>query len=352
MADLEGTDGAVATDAPVASGTDSSSPPSQSTTTSEPTSTESKSGETQSKSSLLDAVLKVVPATNETDVLAKPADPSAPQDEHSPETDQADNEADADDDEPAPEDATPRLRKKINKLLSDRRELRKEVETLRPHAGIGAELTEFATANDLSGDDVANVLRMAAMIRAGDYESFYRAVSPFVRTAQEYLGVVLPTDLAGRVRAGHMTEQAAREFARQRYDHQRSQLELEASTQAAGQQRVRATQSEVQRAVSSFEMRLSASDPDYKAKAPSVRRVVQAMLHERGGTIQNVNDALQITKAAYDEVNRQMRSFQPVPRATRPQPNGATQTTSARAAPKTMMEAALQGLENARRAGG
>jgi hypothetical protein len=76
------------------------------------------------------------------------------------------------------------------------------------------------------------------------------------------------------------------------------------------------------------------------------------MLHERGGTIGGVQDALQITKAAYDEVNRQMRAFQPTPRATRPVPNGATQTTSARAAPKNMMEAALQGLENARRAGG
>jgi hypothetical protein len=173
-----------------------------------------------------------------------------------------------------------------------------------------------------------------------------------VRSAQEYLGVVLPSDLAGRVRAGHMTEQAAREFARQRFDHQRSQIELEATTQAASQQRVMATRNEVQRAVSNFELRLSASDPDYRAKAPSVRRVAQAMLHERGGTIGGVQDALQITKAAYDEVNRQMRAFQPTPRATRPVPNGATQTTSARAAPKNMMEAALQGLENARRAGG
>jgi len=97
---------------------------------------------------------------------------------------------------------------------------------------------------------------------------------------------------------------------------------------------------------------LSASDPDYKAKAPSVRRAAQALLFERGGTISSVQEALEITKSAYDEVNRTMRAFQPAPRATHPQPNGATQTPSARAAPKTLMEAALQGLDQARRAGG
>jgi rRNA maturation endonuclease Nob1 len=297
-------------------------------------------------------VLKVVPATNETDVLAAPKDTPAPQGDESPDTDQADTEAKTDDDEQAPADAAPLIRKKINKLLADRRELRKEVAELRPNAQIGSELTQFATVNDLSGDDVTNVLRMAAMLRVGDYASFYKAVAPFVRTAQEYLGVVLPRDLADRVRAGHMTEVAAKEFARQRYDHQRSQVELESTQVAASRQRVQSTQNEVQRAVLSYEQRLSANDPDYKAKAPSVRRAVQAILFERGGTIQNANEALEITKAAYDEVNKQMRSYQPRPTATRPQPNGATQTTSARAAPKTLMEAALQGLDNARRAGG
>jgi hypothetical protein len=75
------------------------------------------------------------------------------------------------------------------------------------------------------------------------------------------------------------------------------------------------------------------------------------MLLERGNTIGSVQEALEVSKAAYDEVNRQMRSFQPTPRATHPMPNGASQTPSARAAPKSMMEAALQGLENSRRGG-
>jgi hypothetical protein len=149
-----------------------------------------------------------------------------------------------------------------------------------------------------------------------------------------------------------MTEAAAKEFARQRYDNQRTQFELKETAQETQVSQVRAVQADVQRAVSNFELRLAASDADYKAKAPSVRRAAQAMLFERGGTISTVEEALKITKDAYDEVNRQMRSISPRPNATPKHPNGASPPSSARAAPKNLMEAALQGLENARRAGG
>jgi hypothetical protein len=344
MADDE-VSSAPATDSPpVASPQESSAPSPQ-------PSAETPAEAGTSKESLLDAVLKVVPATTESDVLA-PTDAEAPPEAIEPDSQQAEpEEPETDDDEPPPE-AAPAIRKKINKLLKQRRELRDQLSQLQAPAEIGSELEQFAKVNDLSGEDIAGTLRIAAMLRHGDYQSFYQAIAPFVRTAQEYLGVVLPRDLADQVQQGQMSEQAAKAYARQRFDGQRSQFELKATEQAHQRQQVQAVQSDVQRAVSSFELRLSASDPDYKAKAPSVRRAAQALLFERGGTISSVQEALDITRTAYDEVNRQMRAFQPVPRATHPQPNGASQTPSARAAPKTLMEAALQGLEQARRTGG
>jgi hypothetical protein len=311
-----------------------------------------------SKEGLLDAVLKVVPATNETDVLAdRPKDQAdAPDAAPQPDSeDQAETETEDgpdEEDETPPAEASPALRKKINKLLKQRRELRGQVAQLEGPAQIGSELDTFAKSNDLSGDDITNTLRMAAMLRAGDYASFYKAVAPFVRTAQEYLGIVLPRDLGDRVKQGHMTQAAAQEFARQRYDHQRSEYERQNVETASSRQAVQHVQNDVRRAISSFELRLSANDPDYKAKAPAVRRAAQAMLFERGGTIATVDEALEITKAAYDEVNKQVRAYQPRPHATAPKPNGASQSPSARPAPKSIMEAALQGLENARRAGG
>src|SRR5262245_41322402 len=84
----------------------------------------------EAKSNLLDAVLKVVPATTETDVLSEETeadaedapDPQAPDGQAQAEAADPDGE-DVPDDEQAQE-ATPAIRKKINKLLKQRRELR------------------------------------------------------------------------------------------------------------------------------------------------------------------------------------------------------------------------------------
>lgn len=313
----------------------------------------------EAKETLLDAVLKVVPATVEEDVLDKTdasATPDAqkPKDEDKAEKKPDEGEDDAstdEDDEKAAQEAAPATRKKINKLLRQRRELRDEVSVLRPVAEIGNELQTFAQTNDLSGDDIIMSLQIAASLRKGDYEGFYKAVGPYVRRAQEYLGVVLPDDLQERVGKGEMTPQAAHEFARTRFDRDRATVTAQETQAAQGTFALQALQTDVQRSVSALEGRFAATDPDYKAKAGHVRRVAQALLFERGGKINSVEDALQITKDAYLEVNKQLRSLQPALRPTAPTPNGHGQTPAVRSQPKTMMEAALQGLEASRRAG-
>ena len=45
-----------------------------------------------------------------------------------------------------------------------------------------------------------------AAVRRGDYAEFYRSIAPYVRKAQEVLGLVLPEDLGGRVQAGHLSK--------------------------------------------------------------------------------------------------------------------------------------------------
>jgi hypothetical protein len=322
-----------------------------------PTTETTKVQPAEAKETLLDAVLKVTKATDE---KAKP-DGSEPQsgkpepqgskdgEKADKQADEAEDDASEEDDEKAAQEANPVTRKKINKLLRQRRELRNEVEQLRPVARIGNELETFSRTNDLSGDDVILCLQMAAAIRRGDYEEFYRTVSPYVRKAQEYIGVVLPPDLHQRVEQGHMTVEAAKEFARTRFDNERSRAAALDAQDRQAQSSVAAMQSDIQRSVSALEARFAASDPDYKAKADQVRRVAQAMLFERGGRITSVNDALQITKDAYVEVSKSLRARQPPPRPTAPVPNGHGQSPSARQAPRTLMEAAQQALENARR---
>lgn len=326
----------------------SATPSSTPSPASEPT--PGSTSEDSSKQSMLDAVLKVVPATNETDVLAEQTGDSETTDEDQPADGQA--EADPDDDkEPPAEAASPVIRKKISKLLKQRRELRQQVEqlaTLRRPAEVGQQLENYAVANDLSAEDITGILQIAAHLRHGDYAEFYKAVAPYVRTAQEYLGHAIPKDLRERVQKGEMTEATAKEFARTRMDMQRGEIQRETAEEASARNNFVATQNRVETSVAALESRMAASDPDYKAKQGAVRRTAQAMLFERGGTIASVEEALEITKAAYAEVNATIRKQRPNPTPTSKIPNGNGSTHTVRAEPKTLMEAALQGLANSR----
>lgn len=319
----------------------------------------SSSGNTgEPKSSLLDAVLEVVKPTSEDGETVEPEaeKPEAPTSEQPEEEDQA-GQADKEKSEKTAEEIDEKekeglsapIRKRVDRLLKDRRELRREVENLKPVADIGAELQNFAVQHQLSSDDVVNALHIAATLRRGDYKTFYEMLSPYVRHAQEYLGVVLPDDLAAAVHQGQITEDYARQYARSRFDQQRTQIENQRMGELGQEYFVRQVQGNVQRAVYDFENQLSARDPDYKAKAGLVQRAAGAILRERGGSISSPEEAVSVVKQAYDEVNAHVRKFAAQPRATHPSPSGTnSQTPSARISPKNLMEAAMQGLAKSR----
>jgi vacuolar-type H+-ATPase subunit I/STV1 len=317
-----------------------------------------KSGQ-DAKETMLDAVLKVVPATTETPLLdsegkALPETPEPLDGQAKPETEEADDDA-----EPAPDSGPPILRKKINKLLKHRRELRAEKQqlesqltALKPAAETGSRLQDFARDNDLSGDDMVKGLTIMAALRRGDWQAVYDGLAQPMRMAQEYLGHAIPADLRQQVAQGQLTEQMARQVTRMRMDQQRTEVVRQAEQQAYAKRAHVQTQDQVTRSVSAFEHQIAANDPDYGRKAEYVKRVAQAKLQEKGGYISSVDEALAITKEAYDEVNATIRRLQPQPTATQRMPNGNGQTRSARPEPTTLFEAAVQGLERSRNGAG
>lgn len=322
-----------------------------SSTPAETSSAADSSGE-QSKETLLDAVLKATETSSKDGEKGPEDKEDAPTSEAEEEEKSEDVAREAakddapDDDEPLPDDVSNKVKKKVRKLLDERRVLRTEVEALRPNADVGHQFSQFAQANNLSPTDVVEALNLAAALKNGDLPRFYEMVSPAVRLAQEQLGLVLPPDLQQRVEQGQMTVDAAREFAKVRYNQQVYAQQAQQMQEASQTHAVRAVQADVQRAVSSFEQRLIATDPDYKAIAEPVRRAAQALLFERGGKVSNANEAVEITKRAYDEVKSQYRRMQAPPKATAKTPTGSNpQTSGARPTPKTLMEAVQQAVQ-------
>ena len=63
-------------------------------------------------------------------------------------------------------------------------------------------LASFARENDLAPDDIVLGLNaMAAMQTRRLRRRFISSIAPYVRKAQEVLGLVLPEDIGGRVQA-------------------------------------------------------------------------------------------------------------------------------------------------------
>jgi hypothetical protein len=100
-------------------------------------------------------------------------------------------------------------------------------------------------------------------------------------------------------------------------------------------------------AVTTWEAELRGRDPDYDRKAPYVLRFSQALIAEHGRP-RTAEAGIAMAKQAYEEANRMFASVKPAPVPTAPQPSGARSVNGARAEPKTLMEAAMLGLERAR----
>ena len=263
MADGEAVGGQATGESP--SSVPSSAPaPSPSPTPSTPDGSQSPSSiqsttEGKSKPSLMDAVREVVKPTPEPDVLGRKdpkdgtPDPLAPKIEGQTEKPtEEDKDRERSTTRQVPPETNPATKNKVNKLLKHRRELRREVETLRPDANVGNRVSSFARENDLAPDDIVFGLNAMAAMRRGDYATFYKALAPFVRKAQEVLGLVLPEEIGRRVQGGHLSEAAARELAQGRFRQERAEAEAREHASRSSAQHIQHVQADVQRAVFIF----------------------------------------------------------------------------------------------------
>lgn len=241
-------------------------------------------------------------------------------------------------DEPTEEELkhmSARTKRRIDKLLSERRDARQEAEKGRP-------IVSFMEQNDIPLDDADVVLNFAAQLRKGDFAGFLRSVDPYLQLAQAYTGDILPQDLQEQVHRGTISPTAAKELAAHRSSATVQQQQAQrVQERTEGENRALRGQA-IKDAVTHWEQSTKAADPDYEAKADIVRRTSQALMQERGapGTPEQ---ALAYVKEAYDEASRMIGRFQPKPRATPVTPSSVNQTAqTARPEPSSMLDVVRQ----------
>lgn len=241
-------------------------------------------------------------------------------------------------DEAELDDYKPKTRRRIEKLLTERNELRQTQAQYQP-------FVEAMTNSDISQEDMSLLLGAGAALRQGNYEAFLAGVLPYVEQAQAMLGERLTPDLEQQVSEGYVSPEAARELAQRRAFAEHGQHEAERARQRSEAESMEAHATNVQRTISDWETAARQRDPDYSQKQDAVRRYAMALIQERG-LPRTAEEAVNYADAAYEEVSKLMRSAESPRRPTRPTPNGALSSNAhgAKGEPNSLMDAALQGL--------
>ena len=289
--------------------------------------------------------------------------PPAPTTEAGTTTSPPDDFADLSDDPGADELSVYRggARRRVEKLVRQRNEARAaldqhraELEQLKvriPQADAAASVQKYLRENDIGKDDFMLTLELAAAMRRGDFKAFYEGVQPYVKLAEEYLGISLPPDLRQRVQEGHMTAPAAAMFHRERMDralsesHRLRQAQMfDQHQQATAQQNLTVA---VRDNVNAWEQQTMRSDPDYAVKKPLLEQVMWAVVRESGNP-QSPEHAVNIAKEAYRRVNELSARWAPPKRPTSRQPSSIGRTNGAAPEPKSLKDAIVQAMDRAR----
>ena len=232
----------------------------------------------------------------------------------------------------------PKTRKRIEKLLGERNELRHERAEYAP-------FVEAMTTHDINREDMSLLLGAGAALRKGDFEAFLAGVMPYVETAQSMVGQRLSPDLQDQVNQGYVSPDAARELAQRRAQEQHYQGEQQRTQKQNEQQAVERHANEVQTGISDWEKSIVLRDPDYSQKADAVRRYAQALIQEHGAP-NSAAQAVEYAEHAYKEVSELTKSVAPQRQPTRRTPSSdhSSNAHGARTEPGSLMEAAMQGL--------
>jgi hypothetical protein len=251
---------------------------------------------------------------------------------------------------------TPQMRRRITRLVEQRRAARTEVDRLKASLGPGAQaadqVSKYLQDNDISREDFLLTLELSAAMRRGDFRTFYAGVKPYMDLAEQYLGLQLPQDLQQVVQRGEMSPQAAAIYHRERMDRALSDTQrlrqahsIDARDNAMAEQQLRAN---VMNSVNAWEAGVVQRDPDYALKKAAVNDTMWSVLRERGNP-QSPEQAVDIAQEAYQRVNRHYQNWGPPPRRpTMRSPNSTGRYNGAAPEPRNLREAVEQAIDRAR----
>jgi hypothetical protein len=293
---------------------------------------------------------------------AKASESKAPTTDDQPQAagDKEDGTAAADKAAPAagPKDADEPIRNpktetehRFNRVLKLRKQAEAQLEELRPMADAMKSMRAFAETHGLQRDDITDAMELARLFRTDRRKAYQEIQRLGAAMAQEFGDSDLPDDLQDAVADGRISDEYARELARERAvrKHEESRSQQASERQVADRQQREQTEfvKSVETALSAYESEWRSSDPDFATKQQLVQDRVTALISS-GQVPSNPAEAVKMMKDARAHVEKTLAPVLQKRRVDTRDLSGGATGNSRGAEPKTVYEAAEMGLRRAR----
>lgn len=281
-----------------------------------------------------DSLLAVVQSVS-AEKVDQPSDAGQQSDSPTEEHSQVDEQIDArkdDDFSDVPFNKHPRFRE----LVKEKNTYKAKLAEYEPDAQQYREIQSFMQKAQLSAEEVAEGLMLMAEMKSGDPLKAYESLSKKVESLALASGKKLPAELEQRIEQGYVDRETAEGMYQQQLAAQRQAAQAQQALEQRTRQDATAQVQAIAGAVATWESATRANDPDFDLKADFVKDRVRSHM-AANGMPKTADEALQISKDAYDAVTQTLQRARGPKPAMRPAVGGKV-NGSAAPEPKNLLD--------------
>lgn len=284
----------------------------------------SKPGETEDN--LLSVVQSVLEKSNEAqDEESLSESPTDAQSEQGSETELEQAEPEKDEDySKLPFNKHPRFRE----LVREKNTYKTQAVEYEADAKQYRDIQSFMQNAGLTAEEVAEGLALMAQMKTGDPAKAYEALSKKVETLAQAAGKVLPQELEERIDQGYVDRETAQQMYQRQVQAERQAALAQSQLQQRSYQDAQTQVVNIANAVQTWEQQTKVTDPDFEIKVDLVKDRVRAHV-AANGMPKTPDEALKVTKEAYESVTQVLRRAQGPKQSMRPAVGGKVNGSAA-----------------------
>lgn len=284
----------------------------------------SKPGETEDN--LLSVVQSVLEKSNEAqDEESLSESPTDAQSEQGSETELEQAEPEKDEDySKLPFNKHPRFRE----LVREKNTYKAQAVEYEADAKQYRDIQSFMQNAGLTAEEVAEGLALMAQMKTGDPAKAYEALHKKVETLAQAAGKKLPQELEERIEQGYVDRETAQQMYQRQVQAERQAALAQSQLQQRSYQDAQTQVVNIANAVQAWEQQTKVTDPDFEIKVDLVKDRVRAHV-AANGMPKTPDEALKVTKEAYESVTQVLRRAQGPKQSMRPAVGGKVNGSAA-----------------------